>query len=72
MQKHKFEKEVNAGQEVGKVADDKLEELRKKPEYVVLEKKFVSLHTYSAIVNLLSLALQSIHLWYLSCSLQSI
>ena len=69
MAKHKFEKEVSAGQAVGKVEDDKLQELRKNPQYVVLEKRFFSLHAYSAIANLLSLAVQAVHLWHLSCLL---
>ena len=69
MTKHKYEKEVSAGQAVGKVEDDKLEELRKNPQYVALEKRFYSLHAYSAIANLLSLASHAIHLWHLSCFL---
>ena len=72
MKKHKFEREVSAGQAVGKVEEDKLVQLRKLPEYVVLEKRFFNLHTYSAIANLLSLAAQAIHLWHLSCHLSSI
>ncbi len=72
MKKHVFEKEISAGQAIGKVEEDKLKELRKIPEYVVLEKKFFSLHTYSAIGNLLSLAMQGVHLWHLSCYLISI
>ena len=72
MNKHKYEKEVNAGLAVGKVEEDKLATLRKIPEYVNLEKRFFSLHTYSAIANLLSLAMQAVHLWYLSCHLTKI
>ena len=72
MAKHRYEKEASAGQAVGKVEEDKLTQLRKIPEYVVLEKRFVSLHTYSAIANLLSLAAQAVHLWHLSCYLSSI
>ena len=72
MNKHKYEREVNAGQTIGKLDEDKLAELRKIPEYVRLEKKFFSLHTYSAIANLLSLAAQAVHLWHLTCYLSSI
>ena len=49
VKKHKYEREVSAGQAIGKVEEDKLTELRKIPEYVALEKKFVSLHTLSLI-----------------------
>lgn len=70
--KHKYEKEVQAGQAVGKVEDDKLTELRKIPEYVALEKRFFWLHTCSAIVNLISLCVTGIHLWYLSCNLVTV
>lgn len=69
MAKHKIENTVSAGKAVGKVESDKLTVLREIPEYVVLEKRFIALHTYSAIANLLSLAMQAVHLWHLSCSL---
>lgn len=72
MAKHKYEKEISAGQTVGKVEELKLVKLRKIPEYLQLEKRFVSLHTYAAIANLLSLAAQAVHLWHLSCCLSSI
>ena len=71
-EKHKLEKEVHAGQAVGKVEEDKLVELRKNPAYVTLEKKFIRLHTYSTVSNLLALAAQAVHLWYVSCQLDSI
>ncbi len=71
MTKHKYEREVSAGQAIGKVEMDKLAELRKVPEYVVLEKRFIALHTYSAIANLLSLAAHAVHVWHLSCHLSS-
>ena len=71
-QKHKFEKEINAGKAVGKLEEDKVKELRKLPEYCVLEKKFVWLHTYSTIGNLVALAAQAIHLWYLASHLETI
>ena len=71
-QKHKFEKEVGAGQAIGKVEDDKARELRKNPEYVALENKFVRLHTYASIANLAALAAQAIHLWYLAGHLDAI
>ena len=66
MTKHKYEREVSAGQAIGKVEEDKLEQLRKNPEYVVLEKRFGTLHAYSSIANLLSLAVHAVHLWHLS------
>lgn len=72
MAKHKYEKEISAGQAIGKVEEDKVTQLRKIPEYVVLEKRFFSLHTYSAIANLVSLATTAGHLWHLSCKLSSI
>ena len=71
-QKHKFENEIGAGQAIGKVEDDKIQELRKNPEYVALEKKFVSLHTYASIANLVALAGQAIHLWYLAGHLDTV
>ena len=72
MTRHKYEKEISAGQAIGKVEEDKLTQLRKIPEYVVLEKRFISLHTYSAIANLVSLATTAVHMWHLSCNLSSI
>ena len=72
MTKHKFEREVSAGQAPGKVEDDKIGELRKIPEYVVLEKKFVWLHTYSTLAQLTGLGVQAVHLWHLSCCLSSV
>lgn len=66
MAKHKYEKEISAGQAIGKVEEDKLKELRKIPEYVALEKRFYALHAYSSIANLLSLAVHAVHLWHLS------
>ena len=70
--KHKFEKEINAGQAIGKVEDNKAEQLRKNPEYRALESKFFWLHTYASIANLAALAAQAVHLWYLTCKLSSI
>lgn len=72
MTKHKHEREVSAGQTPGKVEEDKLQQLRKIPEYVVLEKRFVWLHTYSTVAGLLALGAQAIHLWHLSCCLSAI
>ena len=71
-QKHKFEKEVNAGQAIGKVEEEKVKELRKNEEYSKLESKFIRLHTYATIANLLALAAQAIHLWYLAGHLDTI
>ena len=71
-QKHKFEKEIQAGQAVGKVEEEKSTELRKNPEYCKLETRFVRLHTYASIANLLALAAQAIHLWYLAGHLDTI
>ena len=71
-QKHKFEKEIGAGQALGKVEEDKAKELRKNPEYCVLEKRFIRLHTYASIVNLVALAAQAVHLWYLAGHLDTI
>lgn len=71
-QKHKFEKEIGAGQAIGKVEEDKSEELRKNPEYRDLEKRFVRLHTYASIANLVALAAQALHLWYLAGHLRTI
>lgn len=70
--KHKFEKEVGAGQAVGKVEEDKVVELRKNPLYASLEKKFIRLHTFASVANLIALAAQAVHLWYLSCQLRSL
>ena len=72
MIKHKYEKEVSAGQSVGKVEEDKAEELRKIKEYAVLEKRFIFLHTCATVTNLVSLAMHMVHLWYLSCQLGSV
>lgn len=71
-QKHKFENEIQAGRAVGKVEDDKITELRKNPEYCKLETRFIRLHTYASIANLLALAAQAIHLWYLAGHLDTI
>ena len=71
-QKHKFEKEIQAGQAIGKVEEDKTTELRKNPEYCKLETRFVRLHTYASIANLLALAAQAVHLWYLAGHLDTI
>lgn len=71
-QKHKFEKEIGAGQAIGKVEEDKTQELRKNPEYAALENKFVRLHSYASIANLVALAAQAIHLWYLAGHLDTI
>ena len=72
LQKHKFEKEIGAGQAIGKVEEDKTKELRKNPEYAALEKKFVRLHSFAFIVNLAALTAQAIHLWYLAGHLDTI
>ena len=69
-QKHKFEKEVKAGQEPGKVEDDKVIELNKNPTYVALSKKFAILHTLSAIANLLSFCAQGVHLLYIASNME--
>lgn len=70
--KHKFEKKVNAGQAIGKVEESKVEQLRIIPEYRTLENRFFWLHSYASIANLLALAAQAIHLWYLTCKLSAI
>ena len=72
MIKHKFEKEVCAGQAVGKLEEEKLKDLRKIKEYAVQEKRFIFLHTCSTIANLISLVVQTIHLWYLSFHLRAV
>lgn len=63
--KHKFEKEIGAGGGPGKIEDDKLAVLNKNPAYVGLSKKFIMLHTFSAIANLLALCAQGVHLLYI-------
>ncbi len=70
--KHKFEKEINAGNAIGKLEKDKQEQLRKNPQYSALESKFIWLHSYASVANLVALAAQAVHLWYLSCKLTSI
>jgi len=70
--KHKFEKEINAGQTIGKLEQDKQTQLRKNPQYVALEKSFIWLHSYASVANLVALAAQTIHLWYLSCKITEI
>ncbi len=70
--KHKFEKEINAGNAIGKLEKDKQEQLRKNPQYPALESSFIRLHSYASVANLVALAAQTVHLWYLSCKLTSI
>ena len=70
--KHKFEKEVHAGQTPGKIEDDKLETLNKNKEYVSLSKRFVRLHTFSTIANLLALCGQGVHLVYIAIAISDI
>ena len=64
-EKHKFEKEIQAGQAVGKLEDNKLEILNKKKEYVSLSKQFIFLHSLTSIANLVSLCAQGVHAIYL-------
>ena len=71
-EKHKLEKEEYAGQALGKIEDEKAAKLRKNPHYVMLEKKFVRLHTVSSIANLLALSGQAVHLWYLASHLNDL
>ena len=70
--KHKFEKEINAGQAVGKLDQDKLTQLRKNPQYCALETRFIWLHSYASVANLVPLAAQAVHLWYLACKITDI
>lgn len=70
--KHKFEKEINSGNVIGKLEKDKHEQLKKNPQYVALESKFIRLHSFSSIANLVALAVQAVHLWYLACKVNSI
>lgn len=70
--KHVFEKEQQAGEECGKVEEDKLKILKQNPEYNALNKKFVWLHTLASIANLMNLAAQGVHLWHLACQLRTI
>ena len=70
--KHKFEKEVSAGQTPGKIEDDKLKILNKNKEYFNLSKRFVRLHTFSTIANLLALCGQGVHLIYIAKALSDI
>jgi len=72
MMRHKYEREVNAGQSVGKVEESKLTELRKIKEYYKLEKRFIFLHTCSTLTNLFSLALHMVHLWFLAGNLLTV
>ena len=71
-EQHKIEKEEGAGQAVGKVEEEKLIVLKKNPKYVSLSKKFVRLHTFSAIANLLTFCAQGVHLVYLAANLVSL
>lgn len=70
--KHKFEKEINSGNAIGKLEKDKHEQLRKNPQYVALERKFIRIHSYASVANLVALAAQAVHLWYLTCKLNTI
>lgn len=70
--KHKFEKEINAGTTPGKIEDDKLAILNRNPAYVSLSKRFIRLHTLSAIANMLALCGQGIHLVYIAMAIKSI
>lgn len=72
MIRHKYEREIDAGQSVGKVEKDKLAELRKIKEYANLEKRFIFLHTCSTLTNLFSLALHVVHMWYLAGNLLTV
>ena len=65
-EKHRFEKEIQAGQAIGKLEDNKLEILNKNKEYVALSKEFVFLHSLASIANLVSLCAQGVHAIYLA------
>ena len=65
-EKHRFEKEIQAGEAIGKIEDSKLEILNKKKEYVALSKNFVLLHSLASIANLVSLCAQGVHAIYLT------
>lgn len=70
--KHEIEKKFQAGQAIGKVEDVHLKELNKDPAYVKLTKKFITLHSVSALCNLLSLCAQGVHLLCLTSHLKTI
>ena len=65
-EKHKLEKEEQAGQAIGRVEEDKLVILRQNKHYIELERKFSHLHGYSAITSLISLSSQLVNIWFLA------
>ncbi|KAL5456979.1 hypothetical protein EMCRGX_G034208 [Ephydatia muelleri] len=70
--KLKIEAEEGADQCIGKVDPDKLKVLETNAHYVALSKKFGMLHALSSISNLIGLASQVLHIWYLAANLKSI
>lgn len=69
-EKHKLEKEEQAGNGLGKIEDDKAVKLRQNKHYVALEKKFARLHGCAAVTNLVSLSAQAVSMWYLAGNLR--
>ena len=71
-EKHHLEKEQNAGDTIGKIDEDKLKILNQNPKYVSLGKRFIWLHTFASIANLVALSAQAIHLWHIAGHLNTI
>lgn len=69
--KHKLEKEQQAGDTIGKLDDDKLAILNANPRYIQLSTRFIVFHSAASIANLLALSAEAIHLWYLAGHLSS-
>ena len=56
-EKHKLEKEEQAGQAIGQVEEDKLVMLRQNKHYIELERKFSRLHAWLLSYHKLNLSL---------------
>ena len=71
-EKHLIEKEEQAGDSIGKITDEKLKVLMEMQKYKDLSNKFILLHSFSAIANLIAIAVEVVHLWFLAAHLTTL
>ena len=69
-EKHKLEKEEEAGQGFGRVEQEKLVKLRQNEQYVKLEKRFSRLHGLSLSASFVSILAQLVNTWFLASHLR--